>query len=342
MRYPRNLSFGGTIGYAAPSYGASIEPYASLLPEAIRKLKELGFEADLGPNCYAGLGVGISNSPDKCGEELTEWYCRAENDVLISVGGGELMCETMDFVDFARIREAEPKWFMGYSDNTNFSFLLTTLCDTASIYGPNASDFGASVWHPAVWDALDVLRGKRSVSSYKSWEINQLKGPENTYAPYNCTEDACFGAYLGKIPQEQLHLQGRLLGGCIDVLNNLAGTGFDRVAAFNEKYREDGVLWFLECCDYNPFDLRRALWHLKHAGWFDRASGFLFGRPRLFGQDFGGLDHRKAVLDVLGEMGLPIILDADLGHLPPAMPIICGSCAEIDCGEKIDIRYYER
>ena len=35
--------------------------------------------------------------------------------------------------DFEKIRQEEPKWFMGYSDNTNLLFLLATLCDTAGI-----------------------------------------------------------------------------------------------------------------------------------------------------------------------------------------------------------------
>ena len=37
--------------------------------------------------------------------------------------------------------------FMGYSDNTNFCFPLTTICDVASIYGINITDFGNTT-HP--------------------------------------------------------------------------------------------------------------------------------------------------------------------------------------------------
>ena len=43
------------------------------------------------------------------------------------------MCEILPYVDFEKIRQEEPKWFMGYSDNTNLLFLLATLCDTAGI-----------------------------------------------------------------------------------------------------------------------------------------------------------------------------------------------------------------
>ena len=126
MRYPAFLPEDGTIGFVAPSFGAYIEPYHSAFLAALENLKADGFSADLGPNCFEGCGIGISNTPEKCGAELTDYYCSDQNDALISCGGGELMCEILDHVEFDRIRAASPKWFMGYSDNTNFTFLLTT------------------------------------------------------------------------------------------------------------------------------------------------------------------------------------------------------------------------
>ena len=51
-----------------------------------------------------------------------------------------------------------------------------------------------------------------------------------------------------------------------DCLVTLCGTRFDKVDAFNEKYREDGVIWFIESCDLNVMSICRALWQLEHAG----------------------------------------------------------------------------
>ena len=72
MRYPKVLSKGGTIGFVAPSFGCSIEPYKSAFNNAQKKFKELGYGLQLGPNCYEGKGIGISNTPQACGKELTE------------------------------------------------------------------------------------------------------------------------------------------------------------------------------------------------------------------------------------------------------------------------------
>ncbi len=339
MRYPKPLEKGQTIGFAAPSYGASTEPYHTLFGEALSNFEKLGYKTLLGPNCYAGEGIGISNTPEKCGEELTDFYVRKDCDVLISVGGGECMCETMDFVDFEKVNAADPKWFMGYSDNTHFTFLLNTICDTASVYGPHASDFGMRPWHKAVSDALEVLSGRKFAESYDKWEINQLKSADDPYAGYNCTEDSCMKAYIGREKQNSLKLSGRLTGGCMDVLLGLAGTRFDKVAEFTEKYKEDGIVWFLESCDLSPMDFRRGLWRLRNCGWLGNVKGFVFGRPMHYGEDFAGVTFESAALDMLSEYGVPIIFDADIGHMPPMMPIISGSFADIRFDGKLRIDY---
>ena len=82
MRYPEFLKENGTIGFVAPSFGCSTEPYRTAFNHALDKWKKEGYGIDIGPNCYENSGVGISNTPEKCAEELTEWYCRKENDIL--------------------------------------------------------------------------------------------------------------------------------------------------------------------------------------------------------------------------------------------------------------------
>ncbi len=326
MRYPKFLQKGGTIGFVAPSYGCNIEPYKRAFQNALATFERMGYPTDCGPNCFAGEGVGISNTPERCAAELMEYYCNRACDVLLSCGGGELMCEDLDFVDFEKLAQANPKWYLGYSDNTNMTFLLTTLCDVASLYGPCAPAFGMEPWHPAIEDAFRVLTGQSlTVHGYDKYEVESLKDEEHPLAPYNPTEPCV----TVKFPDRNVHMEGRLVGGCLDVLVTYPGTKYDRVAEFAEKYREDGMLWFLESCDLNTMGIRRALWQLEEAGWFRNLAGFLIGRP-LNGEEFLGLDRYDAVTGILGKYGVPILMDLDIGHLPPAMPLICGSYALVD------------
>ena len=64
MRYPEYLPAGGTIGFVAPSFGCVMEPYRAWLENACRTFEKLGYRLDLGPNCMAEEGVGISNTPE--------------------------------------------------------------------------------------------------------------------------------------------------------------------------------------------------------------------------------------------------------------------------------------
>lgn len=326
MRYPDFLPENGTIGFVAPSFGCATEPYKSAFVNAQKKWSDAGYKLNLGPNCYVEKGIGISNTPPECGKELQESYCGQENDCIISCGGGELMCETLDYVDFEKVGQADPKWYMGYSDNTNMTFLLTTLCDTASIYGPCASSFGMEPWHSSIQDAMDVLTGKcLQFEGYDKWQLDSAKDWENPLAPYIVTEPSV----IHKIPDETLDFTGRLLGGCMDCLVNLLGTKYDKVRDFTKRYKDDGILWFLEACDLNVMGIRRAMWQMEHAGWFQNCSGFLIGRPLCQGQEMMGLDQYQAVYEVIRKYNVPIIMDADIGHLSPMMPIVCGSMARV-------------
>jgi len=342
MRYPKFLPENGTIGFVAPSFGCNIEPYRRAFNHALEKFHNMGHATDLGPNCYEGCGIGISNTPEICGKELTEYYCSVDNDVLISCGGGEMMCETMSNVDFDAIKKAEPKWYMGYSDNTNMTFLLTTICDTASVYGPCAAAFGMEPWHPSIQDAYDVLRGvKKSVSGYDLWEKESLKDAEHPLLPYNVTEERKIRSFCeGEIVEEEAQFEGRLLGGCMDCLVNLLGTKFDDVKGFNERYKEDGIIWFMESCELNVMAIRRAIWQMKNAGWFEHVKGFLIGRPMMFGQEMFGCDQYQAVVDLLKEYHVPIIMDLDIGHLAPMMPMVSGAYAKVTVkGNDITVAY---
>ena len=333
MRYPEFLKPNGTIGFVAPAFGCNIEPYQSAFEHAQEIFTKKGYRLVEGPNCRLGDGIGISSTPEKCGEELNTFFARTDVDCLLSCGGGELMCEDLPYVDFASIRENPAKWYMGYSDNTNMTFLLATLCDTASIYGPCAPAFGMEPWHPAIHDAFRVLTGETlSLSGYDRWEKESLKDEEHPLMPYHVTEPVIRKCYQGDnlLPEsETVQLEGRLLGGCMDCLSGLVGTRFDQVSDFVKRYKEDGILWFMEACDLNVFGIRRALWQFEQAGWFQHVKGFLIGRPLCFGQEMMGLDAYKAVIGILGKYQVPVIMDMDLGHLPPMLPLITGSIARV-------------
>ncbi len=359
MRYPRFLHDKGRIGFIAPSFGCASEPYLSDFKESLGWFKEKGYAAVTGPNCFCDNGIGISNTPEECAKEANDFFLNDKSDVIISCGGGELMCEILPYMDFDAIKKAEPKWFMGYSDNTNLTFLLNTLCDSASIYSVCASKF-TNDHHRCVDDAFSILKGKSlSVSNYDMWYkdsygdadddntdsedpnadrevyVNEKTGDVYRVMPYKQF------IFNGDRPADQASFSGRLLGGCMDCLVTLAGTRFDRVSDFARTYNDDGIIWFLESCDLSVMSMRRALWQMENAGWFENVKGFLIGRPLRFDDTFGDFDHYMAFTGILGKYNVPIIMDLDIGHQFPQMPIISGACANVTAKNNSIVIDYE-
>ena len=240
------------------------------------------------------------------------------------------MCEILDDVDFDKIKKSKPVWFLGYSDNTNLTFLLPTICDITAIYSPCAPAYGMEPWHPSLKDTFELLTGKSNMAhGYDKWEKESLKNEENPLVPYNVTKKTEIKKFGAGKDDAKTEISGRLIGGCLDCLSNLAGTKFDKVSDFNEKYKEDGIIWFMESCDLNPMAIRRAIWQLDHAGWFKYVKGFLIGRPLCLDEEILGVDRYNAVYPLLEKYNVPIIMDLDIGHTAPMMPIVSGAKAEI-------------
>ena len=116
IRIPPSIKPGDTIGIAAPSFGATTEPYASRLKNACLQLKNRGYKIIEGECCKKSDGHGISTNPKDAARELMDFYLSPKINAIISCGGGELMCETTGFLDFEKLKSAPPKWFIGCSD----------------------------------------------------------------------------------------------------------------------------------------------------------------------------------------------------------------------------------
>ena len=336
MKTPEFIRPGDTIGLVAPSFGAAIEPYVTRLKAAIEKFEKRGYHVRIADSCYKSDGLGISTDPASAAKDVMDFYLDDGIDAVISVGGGELMNETISHLDFEKLGAAKPKWYLGYSDNTNYLFPMATLFDIPGIYGPCAPGFGKE-WEKTEADTFSILEGKAAVfSGYSMYERpDDETRTEDPLAPYHLTEEArpiAFlpdGAHMKRVENGDARLKGRLLGGCLDILENLSGTRFDGTKAFAARHKEDGILWMIEACDLTPMSIRRTLWHLKMQGWFEHASGFLIGRPlAAFGVDMMGVDQYNAVTDVLAELNVPVIMDCPFGHIAPMMPLVIGAMAQ--------------
>ncbi|MCR4561933.1 MAG: LD-carboxypeptidase [Bacilli bacterium] len=322
---PNFIDEDATIGIVAPSCGCANDPYLTRLDASIARFKNKGYRVVEGINTRRNDALGASAPAKERAEEFMSAYLDDNIDVVMSAGGGEFMNEILPHIDFEKLKQAKPKWFMGFSDNANLTFTLTTIADVMSIYGPNVPSFFEKPWRLNQKDSMALLRGETShVEGYKKWSYGTKRGETNLLARIRYAKHKHLVPFNYESPFE-----GTILGGCLDCVHLLCGTRWDKVKEYCAK-QEGGVIWYFEACDYNPCAIRRALFVMKEAGWFINAKGFLFGRPLCQSMTIMGVDKFNAVTDTLGDLNVPIIMDVDLGHFPPSMPMVNGAKAKVE------------
>lgn len=323
MIYPSFLKENDTIGVTAPSDGKKDELDIKRLDNAYRKLNKNKINIIETKNVRSSIN-GRSDSAKKRTEYLEELSKNNNVKAIISASGGDFLIEVLPYLKFNIIKE-HPKWFCGYSDNSALSFVITSKYNIATMYSDNISAFGMSKWHKSINNYLNILKGniieQTSFSKYQNTYSIYKTGLEN----YNLDSPV----YWKNLNNEPLiEEQGRLIGGCLDVLINLVGTPYDNVKNFIEEYKNDGIIWFLESCELSSEAIIRSLWQLKEAGWFKYTKGFIFGRTP-YKKSYNNIKYEDAIKTSLEQLQVPIIIDADFGHLAPRMTIINGSYVKI-------------
>lgn len=71
-----------------------------------------------------------------------------------------------------------------------------------------------------------------------------------------------------------------------------------------------------------------------------KCKGLSYRTSAHFGEEMFGIDHRQALSSLLREFNVPIIMDLDIGHMSPMMPVVCGSMADVSFdGSSFTISY---
>ncbi len=334
MIYPANLEKGFSIGVTATSAGFEDQVDYKRLDSAIRHFKRLGYPVIATPNVGSHDKKGRSSDGVTRANELLDLIKEPTVRAIFAASGGDFLVEMLPFIDYKAIEE-NPKWVQGFSDTTGLTFTITTNLDIATIYSYNFSTFGMGEWHHSLSNNLLVLEGndisQSSFAMYQDGYYPRVTGLEGFILE---KEVEWRNIYPNKASDsDRISICGRLLGGCLDILLNIVGTRFDKTAEFVERYKDDGILWFFESYNLSSDAMIRGLWQLKEAGWFNNAVGFIFGRPAMYEMQYD-ISYEEAILSVLGELDLPIVMGADIGHVSPQLTMINGALAKVESKNK--------
>lgn len=329
MKIPCFLSKGDAIGVTAPSFGVTDPLDLVRLDNAVKRLEERGYKVKETPDVRTGDESGRSAPAEQRARELYSLLTDPEVKCIFSAKGGDYQIEMLLFMDWDLLERC-PKWIQGYSDNTVLLFKITAEHDIATSYGGNFCDFGMEPWHLSISDNMGILEGSMaSHSSYASHEAgfhDRVTGLETVHED-EPTAVECVGGD---------RFSGRLIGGCMDVLEWFHKKGIADPSGFVRKYADDGIVWFMETYDMDAVRIRRMLEGMSRDGWFDHVSGFVFGRPLFFRDG----DYREVVCDALKEFDVPKVFEADVGHKAPRMTFLNGVRADIEVsGGRMTLSY---
>ena len=314
MKYPSFLKDNDLIGITAPSagVGSKIDDYE----KSIDNIKLHNF------NVIETKSVRndseVSTTPLERIKELNELLENYDVKLIMSAAGGDFLYEIMPYIDYNKIKN-NPKWIMGASDPTNLLYTITTNLDIATLYGHNAGSFDSKDLDKSQEVALSYLKGDiLDQESYSKYESNRDNRVNNNYALDKKVK--------WELLNDEFDITGRLIGGCIDCLRYLPGTKYDKTKEFIEKYKKDGIIWYFDIFSMTTEDFYLTLLQLKDSGWFNYIKGVIVGRV-IFPNSYTSMTYQDALKTVFGN--IPLVFNADIGHVPPKMTLINGCIANI-------------
>lgn len=321
IRFPQPLRQGETIAVTSPSSGV-LGAAAERVAFCVDWLRRQGYEVVVG-DCMDGSGITSAPALERAAE-LTRMLCDPRVRCVLPPWGGETAIDLVDLLDWDALAAAEPTWLVGYSDISTLLLPVTTRLGWATLHGDNLADTPYRT-PPGLLSWLDLATSPGPHVQQDSGLIAGWRSPQEDpraveWRPTGQGQWRLHGA-------EALDVSGRLVGGCIETMANLAGTPYGDVAAFGEAHAAEGLIVYLEAAEENAVAICRHLHGLRLAGWFRHARAILIGRTSA--PDHPGMTQSEAVLDALGRLGLPIVLDLEIGHVPPHLPLVNGAMATV-------------
>ncbi|MDM8084359.1 LD-carboxypeptidase [Cellulomonas cellasea] len=325
IRYPRPVVDGDVVGVVSPSAGVEAQHQARLAV-ALDRVRDLGFRVRAG-SLLSGSGVA-SGSAQARADELMAMMTDPQVRAVVPPWGGEIAIDLLHRLDWDELA-ADPTWLVGYSDISTLLLPLILRTGVATLHGQNLMDTPYRVPAPmAAWHEV-VRAASGSAITQGAAERYRASGFDDFAAMPNVDEYTLDtpGGWTRVDADGDVDVTGRLIGGCLETVSHLAGTPFGDVDRFVRDHAPEGLIVYLESAQSDAADVTRRLFGLRYAGWFTHARAVLIGRTR--GGDLAGWSQHDAARHVLGDLGIPVLVDVDCGHVPPHLSLVNGALATV-------------
>ena len=280
-RKPRALASGELIRIVSPASPAASEKLARGLAE----LRRLGFVPVMSKTFAPTNDYFAASAKDRASELASALTDKSSSAVICTRGG---YGSTYLLENKFKAASPKPPIFLGYSDITSLDIYFWQKFHWVTFYGPMvAAGFDAGANAPGGYDenslraALTQTRG--------DWSLD-LEG--ETLQPGEA--------------------KGTLLGGCLTMIETTLGTPWE--------LETRGSILVLEDRGMKPFQVDRAITHLRQAGKLEGVRGIILGEfPECDPAVAGSPTIRDIIQRILGKLRVPMVWGARVGHTPRAM-----------------------
>jgi len=304
--FPKSIKKGDKIAIISPA--GSVEP--TQLEKGIEMIKSKGFEPILGEHLYTKFsnGYNYAGTEDQRLKDMNWALNDSEISAVWASRGGygcQHLLHGLNLKEFSK----NPKWYIGYSDNTVIqSFLMKK--GFASIHAQTIKTSSFGVTEESYDLIFDILKGKSPKYSLESSQFNK-KG----------------------------NIEGELIGGNLALIYALLGTKY----SFDFK---DKIL-FIEDIGENFYALDRMMMSLELAGVFTKIKGLIVGGMTNMGDEKDNKQYEesfdefanKLISDRISKYNFPAVFDFPNGHIKDNRPLIIGGKVSLKIGKTTSLNF---
>jgi len=330
---PVKLKRGDKVAAVSLSWGGP-GTFPHRYQAGVRQLEDaFGVEVLAMPNALKEA-EWLADNPKARADDLMRAFSDPSIRGIISTIGGDDSIRLLPHIDLKSIRD-NPKVFMGFSDTTvtHFACLKAGL---RSYYGPammaGFAENGGLLRYMRDSVSQTLFSSEpigRLAPNSEGWTVERLDWADPANQARSRVLQPCSG---WRFLQGSGAYSGRLIGGCVEVLDWLRGTSI-----WPETDVWEGAVLFLETSEEAPppIAVKRILRTLGALGVLGLINGVLFGRPggQVALEKFG--EYESALMDVIakesGKTDIAVVTNMDFGHTDPMMVLPYGAMCEIDC-----------
>jgi len=304
--YPKSLKKGDKIAIISPA--GAVEP--TQLEKGLQMIKNKGFEPVLGENLYTKFSNGYNYAgTEKQRLQDINWALNDPEISAIWASRGGYGCQHL--VENLKLKEftKNPKWYIGYSDNTVIqSYLLKK--GFASIHAQTIKTSSFGVTDESYDLTFNILKGKPLKYTLKSNHFNK-----------------------------EGNVEGELVGGNLALVYALLGTKY----SFDFK---DKIL-FIEDIGENFYALDRMLMSLHLAGVFTKIKGLIIGGMTNMGEEKENKQYDESfdefayqlISERISKYKFPAVFGFPNGHIHNNIPLILGAEISLKVEKNVSLTF---